>query len=97
MAAVDTQELDAPQVDDQQQPPQTDPVEKYYNYLKQVGADVAPSLDSFKKTLSNDKTAQQYYNYLKQNKYDAPPTYGSFARTLGITQAAAPPPAPPRP
>jgi broad specificity phosphatase PhoE len=92
--AVDEQIVDATQVDDQQQPPQVDPVEKYYNYLKKVGADVAPTLDSFKKTLSNDKTAQQYYNYLKQNKFDAPPTYGSFARTLGISQAAPPPAAP---
>jgi len=91
--AVDEQIQDSPDVGTPA-PPQTDPVEKYYNYLKTAGADVAPNLDSFKKTLSNDKTAQQYYNYLRQNKFDAPPTYGSFARTLGITQATAPSPAP---
>lgn len=91
--AVDTMEMDAPQVDEQQTP-QPDPVEKYYNYLKRAGADVAPSLDSFKKTLSNDSTAQKYYNYLRQNKFDAPPTYGSFARTLGVKQAGTPTSAP---
>jgi broad specificity phosphatase PhoE len=76
----------APLPDQQTAPPQTDPVEKYYNYLKQAGADVAPNVESFKKTLSNDKTAQQYYNYLRANKFDAPPTYGSFARTLRVQQ-----------
>src|SRR6266566_1308324 len=85
------QDIQAPPVGiDPQQPPQTDPVEKYYNYLKSAGADVAPTLDSFKKTLSNDSSAQKYYGYLKANKFDAPPTYGSFSRTLGIQQSAAP-------
>src|SRR5580700_1707252 len=91
--AVDEQIQDSPDVGTPA-PPQTDPVEKYYNYLKSAGADVPPSLDSFKKTLSNDSTAQKYYSYLRQNKFDTPPTYGSFARTLGITQAASPSPAP---
>lgn len=89
------EQIQSPQIDDNQQvPPQGDPVEKYYNYLKSAGADVAPNLDSFKKTLSNDSTAQQYYGYLKANKFDAPPTYGSFAKTLGIQQATQTP-APP--
>jgi len=73
-----------------QQPP--DKVAQYYDYLKKAGADVAPSLDSFKKTLSNDSTARQYYGYLKDNKFDAPPTYGSFAKTLGITTEQPAPP-----
>ena len=88
--AVDQDIQDSPDVGTPPAPPQTDPVEKYYNYLKSAGADVAPNLDSFKKTLSNDSTAQKYYNYLRQNKFDTPPTYGSFARTLGITQATTP-------
>lgn len=82
------------QVDNQEPPQQGDPVETYYNYLKKAGADIPPTLDSFKKTLSDDKTAQQYYGYLKANHFDAPPNYGSFARTLGIKQA---PPAEPIP
>lgn len=72
-----------------QQPP--DKVSQYYDYLKKAGADVAPSLDSFKKTLSNDSTARQYYGYLKDHKFDAPPDYGSFSRTLGIQTAPAEP------
>ena len=74
------------------QPP--DKVGQYYDYLKKAGADVAPSLDSFKKTLSNDSSARQYYDYLRKNKFDAPPNYGSFARTLGIEAAPAAPSVP---
>lgn len=85
MAAV--QELDEPQVDEQDQQ-DGDPVETYYNYLKKSGADVAPTLDSFKRTLSDENTARQYYTYLKQNKFDAPPTYDSFSRTLGASNSA---------
>lgn len=92
------EEQDIPQVaplDDEeqtggdQQPP--DKVAQYYDYLKKAGADVAPSLDSFKKTLSSDSTARQYYGYLRQHHFDAPPDYGSFSRTLGIQQAPAQP------
>lgn len=72
-----------------QQPP--DKVAKYYDYLKKAGADVAPSLDSFKKTLSTDSAARQYYGYLRDHHFDAPPNYGSFARTLGIDTTATPP------
>lgn len=84
-------QVDAPQ----EQPPQGQPqppdkVEVYYNYLKEHGADVAPSLDSFKRTLSNDSRARQYYSYLRQHNFDAPPTYDSFARTLGVQQGAVP-------
>lgn len=78
-----------------QQPP--DKVSQYYEYLKKAGADVAPSLDSFRKTLANDSTAKQYYGYLKDNHFDAPPDYGSFTRTLRVTSspAAAPVASPP--
>lgn len=79
---------------EQQQP---DRVARYYDYLKKAGADVAPTLDSFKQTLSNDSTARQYYGYLREHKYDAPPDYGSFARTLGIAGTPAQPTAPPQP
>ena len=84
---ADVQELDAPQVDEPQEG-QSDPVEDYYNYLKKAGADVAPTLDSFKRTLSDEKTARQYYGYLKQNNFDAPPTYDSFSRTLGAANSS---------
>lgn len=80
-------ELEAPQVEDQQDGQQQqggDPVETYYNYLKKAGADVAPTLESFKNTLSDPNTAQKYYNYLKTNHFDAPDTYDSFAGTLGL-------------
>lgn len=72
-----------------QQPP--DKVSQYYDYLKKAGADVAPSLDSFKKTLSNDSTAKKYYGYLREHHFDAPPDYGSFARTLGVQSTPAAP------
>lgn len=78
--------IEEPQIDTPDQ--QGDPVETYYNYLKKAGADVAPTLDSFKKTLSDDKTAQQYYSYLKTKGFDAPPTYDSFSKTLGIKKNA---------
>jgi len=82
---AETQELEAPQIQDQQEPPQSgDPAEKYYNYLKKVGADTPPTFDSFKKTLSDPKSAQQYYNYIRSKKYDAPPTFESFSKTLGV-------------
>lgn len=76
-------QLEAPQVDEQQQDGQSgDPVEQYYNYLKKAGADVPASVESFKKTLSDSASAKQYYDYVKKNGYDAPPTYDSFAKTL---------------
>lgn len=76
------EQIATPQVDNREG--QGDPVETYYNYLKKAGADVAPNLDSFKRTLSDDSTAQKYYSYLKSSGYDAPPTYDSFSRTLGV-------------
>lgn len=82
---AETQEIEAPVIDEQQEPPQSgDPAEKYYNYLKKVGADTPPTFDSFKKTLSDPKSAQQYYNYIRSKKYDAPPTFESFSKTLGV-------------
>lgn len=95
--AVDTDiappDVETPDIPEQTPPPQQPPdkVAQYYDYLKKAGADVAPSLDSFKKTLSTDSTARQYYGYLRQHHFDAPPNYGSFARTLGIDTTAAPP------
>lgn len=87
MEAVD--QLEAPQVDEQQPEDQGDPVEQYYNYLKKAGADVPGSVDSFKKTLSDPSSAKQYYDYVKKNGFDAPPTYDSFAKTLGTTSGLA--------
>lgn len=81
----ETQDI-APAIEDQQGPPQqVDPAEKYYNYLKKAGADAPPTFDSFKKTLSDPKSAQQYYNYLRDKKFDAPPTFDSFSKTLGVS------------
>lgn len=78
-------EIEQPQIDEQDGQQQNgDPVETYYNYLKKAGADVAPSLDSFKKTLSDPQAAQKYYSYLKKENFDAPDTYDSFAKTLGL-------------
>lgn len=96
---AETQDIAQPDVQEPEQgpggqPQPPDKVSQYYDYLKKAGADVAPSLDSFKKTLSNDSTARQYYGYLKEHKFDAPPNYGSFARTLGI-DSTSPTPAPP--
>lgn len=96
---IATQQVEEPQpgqVPGGQQPqPVPDKVGQYYDYLKKAGADVAPTLDSFKKTLSNDSTAKQYYNYLRNNHFDAPPNYGSFARTLGIGLPQGVPQSPP--
>lgn len=61
-----------------------DQLSKYYDYLKSNGADVAPSLESFKSTLSNEKTAKQYYSYLRENKFDAPETFDSFKSTFDL-------------
>lgn len=81
IAQVDVQEPE--QTPGDQQPP-PDKVSQYYDYLKKAGADVAPNLESFKRTLANDSTAKQYYGYLRDHHFDAPPDYGSFARTLGV-------------
>ena len=59
-------------------------IEEYYDYLKKSGADVPPSVESFKTTLSDDNSAKQYYGYLKKNNFDAPDTFDSFANTLGL-------------
>ena len=64
--------------------PDQDQISQYYSYLKSSGADVAPSLESFKNTLSDEKTAKQYYSYLRNNKFDAPDTFDSFSNTLGL-------------
>lgn len=61
-----------------------DELQKYYEYLKNAGADVPPTLESFKKTLSDLGEAQSYYLYLQKNKFDTPATFDSFAETLGI-------------
>jgi hypothetical protein len=61
-----------------------DPIKDYYEYLKKAGADVAPSVDSFRNTLNNADTAKQYYSYLRTNKFDAPDTFESFSKTLGV-------------
>lgn len=61
-----------------------DELEKYYNYLKQNGADVPDTYASFKATLSDGSSGETYYNYLKKNGFDTPPTYESFATTFGL-------------
>lgn len=62
----------------------SDSLEKYYDYLKQNGADVAPNFKSFQKTLSDQNNAKQYYDYLKNNNFDVPNTYESFSNTFGL-------------
>jgi len=59
--------------------------EQYYTYLKDAGANVPETYESFTNTLSNPESSQQYYDYLKENKYNTPDTYESFQTTLGIT------------
>ena len=61
-----------------------DQLTQYYDYLKKAGADVPPTFESFKSTLSDEPSAKQYYDYLKSNKFDAPDTFDSFANTLGL-------------
>lgn len=61
-----------------------DQLEQYYSYLKNAGADVPPSFESFRTTLSDEKSASQYYTYLRQNNFDAPDTFESFANTIGL-------------
>ena len=61
-----------------------DQIAQYYDYLKNNGADVAPSLESFQKTLSDEKSAKQYYDYLRNNKFDTPDTFDSFVNTFGL-------------
>jgi hypothetical protein len=60
-------------------------VKKYYNYLKNNGADVAQSVESFYKTLLEKDNAEKYYKYLKENKFDVPDSYDSFINTLGLS------------
>lgn len=83
------EELEVPEIDqaDENSPQQGDPAQDYYNYLKKAGADAPPTFESFKRTLSDEKSAKQYYNYLKTNKFDAPDTYESFSKTLGTPSA----------
>lgn len=61
-----------------------DQLKQYFEYLQKAGADVPPSFDSFKSTLSNEKDAQTYFNYLKANKFDTPETFDSFYNTFGF-------------
>lgn len=56
----------------------------YYEYLKGAGADVAPNVESFKKTLDDLGVARQYFGYLKDNNFDTPETFESFTKTLGL-------------
>jgi len=67
-----------------------DELEKYYNYLKQNGADVPDTYASFKATLSDGSSGETYYNYLKKNGFDTPPTYESFATTFGLKKKDTP-------
>lgn len=59
-------------------------LEKYYNYLKDNGANIAPDLQSFKNTLSDENKAKQYYDYLKSNKFNVPDSYNTFSEVLGL-------------
>lgn len=60
------------------------PLEVYYVYLKNAGADVPTTFYSFEKTLKSEKVASKYYNYLLKNKFDVPPTFESFKKTLRL-------------
>lgn len=57
---------------------------KYYEYLKNAGADVPESFDSFAATLQDEKSARNYYSYLVDNEFDVPDSYESFAKTLAL-------------
>lgn len=61
-----------------------DPIKEYYDYLKSAGANVAPTVDSFKRTLGDPAAAKEYYNYLRSSNFNTPDTFESFSRTLGI-------------
>ena len=59
-------------------------LQKYYEYLKSVKADVPATYDSFATTMGDETQAKTYYNYLKTNKFDTPDTFDSFTETLGL-------------
>lgn len=59
-------------------------LQKYYQYLKSVKADVPPDFNSFATTLADETQARTYFDYLKANKFDAPDTFDSFSETLGL-------------
>ena len=61
-----------------------DELQKYYEYLRKAGADVAPNFDSFKNSLSDSNNSRKYYDYLKSNNFDAPDNYDSFVNTFGL-------------
>ncbi len=65
-----------------------DELQKYYEYLKGKGADVPPTLESFRNTLSDETSGKQYHQYLKSKGFDAPDTYESFASTFGLKKKA---------
>jgi hypothetical protein len=67
-----------------------DQLKQYFEYLQKAGADVPPSFDSFKSTLSDEKEAQTYFNYLKTNKFDTPDTFDSFYSTFGFKKKDSP-------
>lgn len=61
-----------------------DELEKYYQYLKGKGANVPPSVDAFRTTLSNPENAEKYYTYLVNNKFNVAPSFEGFQTTLGL-------------
>jgi len=59
-------------------------LESYYSYLKQAGADVPQSLDSFQRTLGRDSLAKIYYNYLIKNNFAVPSKFESFKKLIDM-------------
>ena len=57
---------------------------KYYEYLKSVNADVPDNYESFASTLADEANAKQYFDYIKKSGFDAPDNYESFSETLGL-------------
>lgn len=82
----ETEEInpDVPVTPDTSDDSQGDPLESYYNYLRANHADVAPTFDSFKKTLQDPEQSFKYYHYVKDNGFDAPDSYDSFVKTFGL-------------
>lgn len=72
-------------VDESNKTDSTNPkLKKYYTYLKNNGADVPSSYESFENTLNNPENSEKYYNYLKENNFDTPSNYESFSNTFGL-------------
>lgn len=62
----------------------TDQGQTYYEYLKANKADVPPTYDSFKSTLSNPEAAKKYHKYVIGKNLDGPEDYEQWAKVIQV-------------